>query len=385
MIHTEALLAIGVLFFTGLLADQVGKRTRTPRVTLLLLCGVAAGVFGVLPPEVRDLTDTIMVTALTLVAFLLGGSLQVSALRSHGRIILVVSMTIVAVTLVTVAGGLAALGAPLPLALVLAAIATATAPAATLDVIRQLGISNRFTTEVKGIVAIDDAWGLLCFSLCLALAAQMTGNGARGPSAVWEILGAIGLGTVIGLPAAALTGRISQGEPLQIEALGIAFLSAGLAIWLEVSFLITGMVVGALIVNLASHHRKAFHEIEHIQWPFMILFFILAGAALEPELIPELGAAGAAFVVLRVVARLAGGWLGARFAEAPAGLRPLYGMALMPQAGVAIGMALIAGQVLPDWREQIMVLTVGSTVVFELTGPFCTMWAVRRSDKDAKT
>ncbi|MEW9920943.1 cation:proton antiporter [Marimonas sp. MJW-29] len=380
MIYSDALLTLGALFSVGLLADQVGRRTRVPRVTLLLLCGLAAGWGGLLPDRISSLTDTIMVAALTFVSFLLGGSLKLDSLKAHGIEIIVVSVSIVLVTLALVTLGLTALGTDPALALVLASIATATAPAATLDVIRQSGIDNDFTRSVKGIVAIDDAWGLITFSLCLSVALQMSGsdNGA-GVSAFAEIGGALLLGLAIGLPAAFLTGRIEEGEPLEVEALAIAFLTAGLALWLHVSFLIAGMCVGALIANFARHHNRAFHEIEHIQWPFMILFFILAGASLHLPSVMALGAIGAAFIMLRTVARLLGGWLGSALARSAPEHRNLFGVALLPQAGVAIGMALLAGQALPDWKDEIMILTVGATVVFELLGPFCTMWAVRRS------
>lgn len=380
MIYSGALLALGVLFLIGLLADQIGRRSKIPRVTLLLICGVAAGYSGLLPEQVAVLTDTITVTALTFVSFLLGGSLKRDSLRAHGVQILVISLAIVGATLLCVTLGLYVMGTELALALVLASIATATAPAATLDVVRQSGVSNSFTRVVTGIVAIDDAWGLIVFSICLSLAAQMVGS-TEGIifSSLYEIGGAVLLGLVIGLPAAFLTGHIAQGEPLQIEALAIAFLTAGLAVWLEVSFLIAGMVVGALIVNVAPHHKRAFHEIEHIQWPFMVVFFILAGASLEVSTLRDLGLFGAAFVGLRVLARLVGGWIGAGLSGVPKPARHLYGIALMPQAGVAIGMALLAGQLLPDWKEQIMGLTISATVLFELFGPLCTNWAIKQS------
>lgn len=380
MIDPSALLTLGVLFSVGLFADQLGRRTRIPRVTLLLLCGLLAGTLGLLPERVEELTDTITITALTLVALLLGGSLRLETLKAHGIEILVISLAIVLATLVIVTAGLTLLGVDLALALVLASIATATAPAATLDVINQSEVTNRFTRIVIGVVAIDDAWGLLIFSMCLAVASQMAGHtGAVGVPVLLETGGAIALGLAIGLPAAFLTGRINQGEPLQIEALAIGFLTAGLAVWFDVSFLMAGMVVGALIVNLARHHTRAFHEIEHVQWPFMIVFFILAGAALELGSLSELGIIGVAFITLRTVSRLLGGWIGATLARVPQTERHLYGMALLPQAGVAIGMALLAGQALPQWEEQIIGLTIGATVFFELTGPFATLWAVRRS------
>ncbi|WP_299417756.1 cation:proton antiporter [uncultured Sulfitobacter sp.] len=380
MIDPYALLTLGILFCVGLAADQLGRRTHIPRVTLLLLCGLVAGNLGLVPERMTELTDTVTITALTLVAILLGGSLKLETLKARGVEILVISLAVVLTTLIVVTVGLVLMGMDAALALVLASIATATAPAATLDVIKQSGITNRFTEIVKGIVAIDDAWGLLVFSLCLAIASQFVGQADDvGVPVLLEIGGAIVLGLVIGLPAAFLTGRIEQGEPLQVEALAIGFLTAGLAVWLGVSFLMAGMVVGALIVNLARHHTRAFHEIEHVQWPFMIVFFILAGAALELETLNQLGLMGVAFIALRAISRLLGGWLGAAISAVPHQERHLYGAALMPQAGVAIGMALLAGQALPLWEDQIIGLTIGATVFFELAGPFATLWAVRRS------
>ena len=323
MVYTDAILAIGTLFSVGLLADYIGRRTRIPRVTLLLGCGLIAGAFGLLPENLAQLTETITITALTFVSFLLGGSLKLSNLKAHGLEILVISMAVVLCTLAIVFGGLLLFGVAAPLALVLASIATATAPAATLDVIRQSKVCNDFTRVLQGIVAIDDAWGLIFFSLCLSLATQLAGSDNSVPvSALYDIGGAVVLGLAIGAPAAFLTGRIDSGEPLLIEALAIAFLTAGLASWLHVSFLIAGMVVGTVIVNFAAHHNRAFHEIEHIQWPFMILFFILAGTSLEISAVEKLGALGLVFISLRVVSRLIGGWAGAKLCGTPPEFRP---------------------------------------------------------------
>jgi len=380
MTDPYALLTLGVLFSVGLAADQLGRRTRIPRVTLLLICGLVAGTTGLLPDSVAELTDTVTITALTLVALLLGGSMKLDTLMAHGVQIIMISLTIVLSTLLIVTVGLVLAGLDFALALVLASIATATAPAATLDVIKQSGVRNRFTDIVTGIVAVDDAWGLLAFSVCLAIASHVAGDAVTaGIPVFYDLGGALGLGVLIGLPAAVLTGRIKEGEPLQVEALAIGFLTAGLAVWLGVSFLLAGMVVGALIVNLAAHHTRAFHEIEHVQWPFMIVFFILAGAALELGSLKDLGVIGATLIVSRTVARVVGGWLGATLSAVPRAERSLYGIALLPQAGVAIGMALLAAQALPMWEDRIISLTIGATVFFELLGPVATLWAVRRS------
>lgn len=373
-------LTLGAMFIVGLGADQLGRRTRMPRVTLLLLCGLVAGQLGWIPEPVSGAYDVLSTTALTFVAFLLGGSLKASVLRVTGKQVIVISLMIVATTLLLVAAGLIALGVEPGLAIVLAAVATATAPAATTDVIRQSGISTSFTRTLEGIVAVDDAWGLVVFSVCLSVATAGQ-TLAAGQVIVTEMGGAILVGLAVGLPGSILTGRIKGGEPLEIEALSLVFLTAGLALWADVSFLIAGMTAGAIIVNLASHHDRAFHEIEHIQWPFMVLFFLLAGASLDLSALSSVGLIGLAYIVLRIGARILGGWLGALVSGAPKSEQPYFGMALLPQAGVAVGMALVAAEALPAYADQIIALVIGTTIAFELFGPLLTLWAIRRVGK----
>jgi Kef-type K+ transport system membrane component KefB len=383
------LITLGALFVAGLAVNEIGKRTRLPRVTLLLVCGIIAGDFGfnVIPAEVHAWYEFLSITALTMVAFLLGGSLTKKNLQAHGKQILLISISIVLATLAAVSLGLWLLGLDLGIALLLGTIATATDPAATQDVIRQSGVKSGFTETLKGIVAIDDAWGLIAFSVLIALVHHLSGNGDTQmlPAVARELGGSLLLGALIGFPAAALTGRLTGGEPLQIEALALVFLTAGLSIWLELSYLIVGMTVGAVIVNQARHHTRAFHEIEHIQWPFMILFFILAGASLETSTVAEIGLIGLAYVVLRTISRVIGGWIGAVLGRAPLPERPWFGIALMPQAGVAVGMALVASSQFPDWSDTIMALVIGTTVAFEILGPTATLFAIRRVNKPEKS
>jgi Kef-type K+ transport system membrane component KefB len=374
------LAVLGVLFLAGLAADQLGRATRLPRVTTLLLLGMVVGEagFDLLPDAVAGLFEIISIVALTMVAFLLGGTLTRPSLAAHGRAILYLSLAIATVTMAVVAAGLMAVGmAPGP-ALVLGAIATATAPAAVTDVIDQSGATGGFADTLRGVVAVDDVWGLMLFSVALAAATDGDGWGAMAHTLGRDLGGAVLLGLAVGLPAAVLTGRLSPGEPQQAEAIGIVLLTAGLSLWLGVSFLVAGMVAGAAIGNLARHHDRAFHEIRHVRWPFLLLFFFLAGAVLEPEALFAVGWTGVLFIVLRIAARLAGGWIGARLGDAPRHEAPWYGPALLPQAGVAVGMALVAGEALPDLAGPIMALTVASTVAFELIGPPVTMLALRR-------
>lgn len=378
------LISLGVLFLLGLAADQIGSVSRLPRVTMLLILGILFGGagFNLIPDAMTGWFDTLSIVALTMVAFLLGGSLTVKNLKRHGRAIMAISLAVALGTIAVVSAGLMLLGVAPGLALVLSAIATATAPAAMTDVINQSGIRNGFTDTLKGIVAIDDAWGLIAFSVVLVFAGQNDGWSHIATGAVRDLGGAIALGLALGIPSAYLTGRLKPGEPLQAEAIGIVFLTAGLALWLEVSFLIAGMTAGAVVANLARHHDRAFHEIEHVQWPFMILFFLLAGASLEIEALLDIGWIGAAYMILRILSRIAGGLVGARLAGVQGPTARLYGPALLPQAGVAVGMALVAGDTFPEWAPTIMALTIASTVVFELIGPPVTLAAIRRVARD---
>ena len=165
---------------------------------------------------------------------------------------------------------------------------------------------------------------------------------------------------------------------MQSEAIGVVFICAGLAIWLNVSFLLAAMVAGFIIVNFARHHRRPFHEIEHVEWPFMVMFFVLAGASVTTSDVMQLGTIGAAYIVLRIVSRIAGAWTGAWLGGAARPTRRWMGVALMPQAGVAIGMALAASSHIGAMKDTLLAVAIGSTVFFELVGPVLTHLALRR-------
>ncbi|SMY07307.1 cation:proton antiporter [Flavimaricola marinus] len=387
MDQASVLLTLGIMLLGGLVADYFGRKTRLPRVTMLLLFGLAVGHsgLGLLPAASIEWFEIVSVVALTMVAFLLGAELTKENLTQHGRAIFSISLSIVIGTTLLVWAGLSAIGLDPGLALLLGAIASATAPAAIADVIQQSGVRNGFTETISGIVAIDDVFGLIVFSVCLALV--HTSGAWSGPllSAGHDIGGAVLLGIAMGAPSAYLTGRMKPGEPLQIEAFGIVFLTAGLALWLEVSFLIAGMTAGSLIANLAKHHDYAFNEIERVEQPFMLLFFLLAGASLELDALWSLGWVTLVLVGLRIAARLISSEVGARIGRVPKSEAHLYGIALLPQAGVAVGMALVAAETIPHWGATIMTLAIAATVIFELIGPPATLFAIKRTQKADKS
>ncbi|MCL7940411.1 cation:proton antiporter [Halomonas sp. ATCH28] len=381
-----SLMLLGVILSTSILADVVASRTRLPRISLLVLVGVGVAViqqWGLDQPGARPLdglAEPLIQVALVMVAFLLGGELTLDRLRSTGPLILIVSLSVILAGVLSVGLGLLALGFPLAVAVSLAAISVATDPAAVSETVHESGDSRLRARLLLGIVAIDDGWGILAFGLAMALLGWwLSGDGGMALlHATWELGGAILLGTAIGLPAAWLTGRLRPGEPTQVEAMALILLLAGTSAWLGVSSLLAAMLAGTLVANLSRHHTRSFNEIEHIEWPFLVFFFVLSGASVDLYHLDEALGLTLAYILLRLAGRYLGGLLGVRLArqrqaELPANL----GLALTPQAGVAMGMALLAAERFPEHGPVLLSAVVASTVVFEILGPLLVRRVLR--------
>ncbi len=373
------MLTIGGILLLGLVTSAIGRRTFLPRVTLLLVFGAIIGSNGLdwIPAEISRRFELVADVALLMVGFLLGEKLAFRSIRQFAAPMLWISVSAALVTAALVSLGLMWAGLPNSIAIVLGCIAAATAPAAVLDVAMESGSDNPFRNLLLAIVAIDDAWALLLFGFGVAIATAATETNAI-MMVLREIGGGAALGLLLGLPAAYLTGRLRQGQPILSEALGIVFVCGGLAIWLEVSFLIAAMVMGAVIANLAKHHEYPFHAIENIEWPFMVVFFVLAGATLELAALRDVGLIGGIYILCRAIGKILGARIGAELARVDKKTRNWMGPALLPQAGVAIGMALVASNHLPEHRQTLLSIVIGSTVFFEIIGPVFTRMALKR-------
>ncbi|MFO7649181.1 cation:proton antiporter [Halomonas campaniensis] len=381
-----ALVWLGVILASSILADVVAARTRLPRISLLVLVGAGVAIIqqwglgqaGGSPLD--GLSEPLIQLALVMVAFLLGGELTLERLRATGPLIVVVSLSVVLVGALAVGLGLLALGFPLVVAVSLAAISVATDPAAVRETVRESGDTRFRARLLLGIVAIDDAWGILVFGLAMALLGWLMASDGGGAllQAGWELGGAVLLGSVVGLPAAWLTGRLRPGEPTQVEAIALILLLAGLSDWLAVSGLLAAMVAGALVANLSPHHTRSFNEIEHIEWPFLVFFFVLSGASVDLRHLDEALWLTLAYIVLRLAGRFLGGLLGVRLARQRQSVLPReIGLALTPQAGIAMGMALLVVERFPAHGAVLLSAVVASTLVFELVGPLLVRRTLR--------
>lgn len=385
MDHTSRfLLTLGGILLLGLATSAIGKLTFLPRVTLLLIFGALIGDegLGLIPEEFSQRFELVADIALLMVGFLLGEKMTVKTMRRIAGPVLWISLSAAILSAAFVSAGLMFAGVSDDIAIVFGCIAAATAPAAVYDVVVESNYKGTFSDLLLAIVAIDDAWALMLFGIGVAVATSLGGS-PGDPDTVLLVLREVGggilLGLALGFPAAYLTGRLKKGQPILSEALGIVFLCGGLALWLHVSFLIAAMVMGAVVANFARHHEYPFHAIEGIEWPFMVIFFVLAGATLEIDALIQVGLAGTVYIVCRATGKVVGARIGSEIAGVEKNVKDWMGPALLPQAGVAIGMALVASNHFPEHRQMLLSVVIGSTVFFEIVGPVFTRLALKRA------
>ena len=377
--HT--LLLIGAMMLLGLLGETLGKRTQLPRVTILIGLGLAVGPLGLawLPSGQLPWFDFVATVALTMIGFLLGGKFTGRTFRLYGKQSLWLAFGITVGTFAVVCGGMVAVGIELPIALVLAGVSLATDPVATLESVEDGGFDSPLLNLLSGIVAMDDMWGLVLFGLVMTAVGVAVEGSYQAHYiwiGLWEMFGGIGLGIALGLPMAALSGRINKGKPMLLEALAAVFCCAGLSLMLEVSYLLAAITMGVTVAQLARHHHRPFHEVAHIEWPFLVLFLVLVGASFAPTDLAQYWPLAVAYILLRVMGRVLACWVFGR--SMAVGDRGLLGMSLLPQAGVALGTALYAKQHFPELSEAIITVTVAATIFFEIVGPISTRWALKR-------
>lgn len=382
-----SILLLGTILSASIFADAVARRTRMPRISILMVIGIAIAVIqqvwlGHRNEDVLDgLSQPLIQLALVMVAFVLGSELKVDRLRHTGSLILSISLFVVIVGGLVVGAGLMVLGFPLVVAVSLAAISAATDPAAVSETVREAGKTELLPRVLLGIVAIDDAWGIVIFGLSMAALGWVIGSDGELAllHALWELGGAIILGVAVGLPAAWLTGRLRPGEPTQVEAIALVLLLAGFSSLFAVSALLASMVAGCLVANLSFHHTRSFREIEHIEWPFLVFFFVLSGASIDLYKADDAILLTLAYIGLRLAGRILGGFVAVLCIPASAGALPRnIGLALTPQAGVAIGMALLAAERFPQMSDTILPVVVASTIFFELVGPVLVARVLKR-------
>lgn len=386
MVDSMTLITIGAILALGTIAEALGRQTSLPRVTLLLFFGFLIGPSGfhLLPKITEQWFPFIANISISMIGFLVGGKLTIPSLKKLGPSILWISVIGTITTIILIFSGLVWLNIPTSAALILAAIASATAPTTTSDVILETKAEGNFTETLFGVVALDEVWAMMAFSVFFVLVSydktQITDLHLFF-SSLWSIVGSVLIGIILGVPMAFLTGRLQKGEPTLSEAISIVFICSGISFLLHTSFILSSLVLGFVVTNLAKHHKRPFHAIEDIEYPFLVLFFVLSGASLKFENLIQIGAIGIIYILLRILGRFSGAWLGGYVSKSDMEIRKLLGFALLPQAGVALGMALVTAQNFPKIGAVVLPIILGTTIIFELIGPILIRKMLIKTDE----
>jgi len=380
------LLMTAIAMIAGLALTRVIKLIRLPNVTGFLIAGLLIGpyCFRLLSQEAVGSLRLITAVALGFIAFSIGTEFKLDHIKAIGNkvILITVFQAMGAVVLVDVV--LCLCGFDVPMSLALGAIATATAPAATLMVVRQYKAKGELTRTLLPVVALDDALGLMVFSVSIAIAdmiASGTAFSLKGTILlpVAEIVLSLVIGGIIGF-AVALSNRFFRSRENRLM-ISIAAVIAGVAVAriFELSDLLLCMSIGTVYANLRNDAAATFERVDQWTPALFMLFFVLSGAELDVTALPSVGLIGIIYLFTRSLGKYFGAYIGSVFVKAAPNVRKYLGLTLLPQAGVAIGMAQIALTKLPQYGTRIQAVVLCATLIYELFGPVVTKIALTKA------
>ena len=382
------LLALAIALAVGLLLNRGIRYIHLPNVTAYLVGGLLLGpIFGVLDAGTTAGLSLVSDVALGFIAYAIGAEFKLSYLKSIGAKPLVITCLESLCASLFVFLALFAMGQPLPLCLTLAAIAAATAPAATLMVIRQYHADGPVCRMLLPVVAMDDATGLILYAVLSNLANAI--DHAEATLTVYELLVAPLLQIIFSLAVGLAIGCLlslaarffhSRGNKLALTLTAV-FLGVGVssARLLNLSSLLTCMMIGAAMVNLNPDSDAMLEQCDRFTPPLFMLFFVLSGASLDFSVLTTVGLVGVTYVLARVLGKVSGATLGAKIEKCEPNIVKYLGLTLIPQAGVAIGMARLAMEDLPEYGAVINAVVLAGTLIYELTGPIITKTALLKA------
>ena len=401
----EITLLLAVILLVGFVAAKAGQTIRLPSVTGFIAAGVFLGPSGlnVITAEAtgNQLAHFTQI-ALMLIAFGIGEHLELKRLQITAKTVLSICLADTVVALLLVGGGIFSItwltspgGAGwhvkdyLVLATILATVSIATAPGTILFITRECRAVGPMTTTLLQVVAVNNGLAIVLFGVALVLARQVVGADQTILGTILVIVAKISfsllLGIATGLVIDFVIHRLEDRGEMLTAGLALLLLSGETARFLKLSPLLVGIAIGFTIVNRDRRDVRLFRTLNAFEPPIYVLFFTLAGAHLDFSALTVAGWLGFVYFLLRVTTKAAGAYLGGSLAGAPLMVRQYLGLALVPQAGVAIGLVfLINGDPNLQVYAAILTPTVLVGVLFaELIGPACTKYALEKSGEAA--
>ena len=392
-ITDNLLLQLGLLLVCGYLAGYLANRIGLPRITGYISAGlfISPAVSGLMNlHQVGALLAPTTHIALSIIAFSIGGSLKISQIRQVGRAIGIITLTqgMGAFAVSLAALSLAALtleqfqglqpGMARAMVMVMSAICVATAPAAVLAVMHETRARGPLSSALLGVVVLDDALTLVVFSSAVALSG-LAGSSALLTGAV-EIGGALVMGCVCGGLMLLLIKPEIREEVLLVILLGLIFLTSGLCTHWHFSALLANMTAGFVVINLRGDEPDLVGRLEGLEEPLYCLFFALAGAHLRVDVFWSSAALGLVLFAGRALGKWGGALLGGAISHAPQKLRSYLGVTLLPQAGLSLGLMLLAQDHFPEAVYDVMLnAMLVSVMLNEFLAPPVVKWALGKA------
>lgn len=377
---------LAIMLFAGLLFGRLLKLVKLPNVTGYLIAGLVLGPFvtKILSAEQVESLSVISNMALSFIAFTVGLSFKRSYFKRVGMTPVVIALLEALVAVFLVQGALIAAGFDVAFSIVLGAIAAATAPAATIMVIKQYGAKGPVTDTLMAVVAIDDAVALFAFGFAVSIAGVISGNGGGNIflsilQPLWQVFLSLLIGAVMGVLFKIPLRFFKKSGNRLIIIIGFVFMTSALATLCGVSELLACMALGSVFCNISTESDSINDLCDFFTPPLFELFFVVSGAGLDVSVLPQIGVMGAIYVVVRCVGKYLGAFIGAKIMKAPDAVAKYIGPTLIPQAGVAIGLTIVAQSVVPHYAAQVRAVILCGTLIYELVGPAITKITLKKA------
>lgn len=389
-IHSQSpvavtIISIALMLAIGFLMTRITKLLKLPNVTAYIIGGILAGPFclNLFPESIIASTSFLPDIALAFIAFSTGEFFRISSLKKNGGKVFVITVleSCCAAVLVFLFCWLV-LGLNLAFSIVLGALATATAPASTIMTIRQTGAKGDFVDTLLQVVALDDVVGLALYSIAVSLATAIFSSSGFEVRNVLIPLGKtilmMLLGGGFGLVLKWLTGTRRSTDNRLIIAIAVLFTFCGICVVVDISPLLGCMVMGMVYINTTGDERM-FRQLNYFSPPILLLFFFRSGLSFDlGSLFGNTGALGTvplliigiSYFLVRIIGKYIGAWTGCHLAKKDPKVRNYLGLALIPQAGVAIGLAALGARELGgEMGHALETIILSSSVLYELIGP----------------
>ncbi|MEA3365005.1 MAG: cation:proton antiporter, partial [Candidatus Hydrogenedentes bacterium] len=395
---------LGVAVITGFYMGKLVRLVRLPSIIGYMIVGVLLGpsLLLVFKEHTLDHLSFITEIALGFVAFSIGTELNVGSIWRQGKGVLAVVLAESFAAFFFVLAGVGLLTRDLPMALIFGAMAPASAPAGTVAVIQEYRSQGPLTKALYAVVAIDDGLAIIIFAFAAAIARSLliveaTGTAESILPALWapfkEIVFSTLMGGVIGFAFCQMVRSLQNSRDIFILLVGSVMLATGISTHLHLSLILTNIAMGFVLANI---RREA--AVRHITAPLLdvmplvfILFFCLAGAHLKLAALPKLGLIGVMYIVCRLVGKIIGARMGGRIGDMNEMVRKYIGLGILSQAGVAIGIALIARTQFTALGRQydlphatrigaaVLTIVTATSIFFEILGPIMTKVALHKA------